>query len=642
MASDETVFSSLIRFGKEFELDLGAYELRRAGQPIKLGRIPMELLLLLIEQRGQLVTRDQMVERVWGKGVFVDTDNSINAAIRRIRQTLDDAPEQPQFVQTIVGRGYRFIAKIQEASAEKVGGSATEVVRGPDQFLGKKVSHYRILKMLGGGGMGLVYMAEDLVLSRRVALKFLPTELAQNSLALDCLLREARAASALDHPNTCSVYELGNHVGQPFIVMQLLEGETLREWIDQLPAPDSRSRSSSLLHLAVQIAAGLESAHQKGIIHRDIKPANIFITSSGQVKILDFGLAKFMEPEQLGKDETGENAGRCQISVPPTVTQTGATLGTPSYSSPEQIRHEPLDARSDLFSFGLVLYEMATGQRAFSGNTAQSIRDAVLNQPPVPPRTINPNVPMRLEKIILKSIEKDAAQRYQSALELRSDLSQVRLRSMPASRPRGIAIPLAVGALVLMTLVVVTSVSKIRRLRASDAPSQTEAQVQDRPSIAVLGFKNLSQKPEQAWISTALSEMLSADLAVGHQLRLIPGENVARMKMDLALPSADSYGTETLGRIRGQLSSDMVVLGSYFAVGQNRGEKVHVNMQVQDARTGETICAISEESGEADLPRLVAQIGDNLRQTLHITGASENEATQIHLSLPTNSTALLF
>jgi len=629
MASHEPVFSNLIRFGKEFELDLGAYELRRAGQPIKLGRIPMELLRLLIEQRGQLVTRDQMVERVWGKGVFVDTDNSINAAIRRVRQILDDAPEQPQFVQTIVGRGYRFIANIQEASAEEVGESSTEVVQGSDHFLGKKVSHYRILKMLGGGGMGLVYMAEDLVLSRRVALKFLPAEFAENSLALDRLVSEARAASALDHPNTCPVYELGKHEGRPFIVMQLLEGETLREWIDQSPARDNRSRSISLLDLAVQIAAGLESAHRKGIIHRDIKPANIFITCSGQVKILDFGMAKFMERAQPWEDDTGEDAGFCQIAASPTVTQTGATLGTPSYLSPEQIRHEPLDARSDLFSFGLVLYEMATGQRAFSGNTAQSIRDAVLNHPPIAPRAVNPDVPIRLEEIILKSIEKDAAHRYQSALDLGSDLSQVKSCLTPASRPRGIAIPLAVGALALMTLVAITSVGKIRKLRASEAPSRAVAQVQARHSIAVLGFKNLSQKPELAWISTALSEMLSADLALGHQLRLIPGENVARMKMDLGLPSADSYGTETLGRIRGRLGSDMVVLGSYLAVAQNRREKIHVNMLVQDARTGETICAISEDGGEADLPRLVAQSADSLRKILHITGISENEATQV-------------
>src|SRR5262249_44350578 len=231
MALDGVISAGLLRFGDDFDLDLAACELRRSGQAIRLGRIPMELLLLLVEQRGQLVTRERIIERVWGKDVFLDTDNSINAAIRKIRQVLQDDPEEPRFVQTLIGRGYRFVASVIEVGSP-VQSPAVAVGHGSQGLIGKKVAHYRVLRFLGGGGMGLVYMAEDLKLGRRVAIKFLPEELADSPAALDRLQQEARAASALDHPNICSVYHLDEHDGQPFIVMQLLEGETLREWID--------------------------------------------------------------------------------------------------------------------------------------------------------------------------------------------------------------------------------------------------------------------------------------------------------------------------------------------------------------------------------------------------------------------------
>jgi len=385
--------SESVRFGDDFELDLRNYELRRAGRSLKLERIPLELLLLLVEHRGQLVTRDQILERVWGKDVFLDTDNSINAAIRKIRQVLKDDPEQPHFVQTITGRGYRFIAPVEEVAPPSAEAAPPGQSSAAENLIGQKISHYRVLQLLGGGGMGVVYKAEDLKLGRRVAIKFLPAELASDPVAFERLQCEARAASALDHRNICGIYELGEHEGQAFIVMQLLEGQTLREWIEGAGTQNTPLRLKPLLDFATQIADGLEAAHQKGIIHRDIKPTNIFITDRGEAKILDFGVAKFVESPET-TTEIAASAQEIGPSANSTMTHSCVSMGTPSYLSPEQVRREKLDARTDLFSFGLVLYEMATGRQAFLGNTATVICDAILHLPMVPARQLNPEIPL--------------------------------------------------------------------------------------------------------------------------------------------------------------------------------------------------------------------------------------------------------
>ena len=434
MAADGAISPNSIRFGDGFELDLRALELRHSGQPLKLERIPMELLLLLIERRGQLITRDEIVLRIWGKDVFVDTDNSINAAIRKIRQVLSDDAEEPRYVQTVTGRGYRFIAPLVESSPPEPAAATTETL------IGKKVSHYRILQMLGGGGMGVVYKAEDLKLGRRVAIKFLPAEMASDPKAFERLEREARAASTLEHPNICPIYELGEHEGQPFIAMQLLEGQTLQERIESADPKKKPLSAKEVIDLSLQILAGLQAAHEKGIVHRDIKPANIFVTNRSEVKILDFGLAKIFEPA------TGPSALlETPVSDEPTatfsdlrLTRTGTTVGTAHYMSPEQVRGEPLDPRTDVFSFGLVLYEMATGQRAFPGNTVAVVHDAILHQEVLPARQLNPQVPLALEQTINKALEKDPNLRYQHAADLHVDLKRLKreTESTPDRFPR--------------------------------------------------------------------------------------------------------------------------------------------------------------------------------------------------------------
>ncbi len=422
-----------------FCLDTGECLLNLDGKPVPLAPKAFEALLMLVENAGHLVDKDDLMRRLW-PGTFVEEAN-VAKYVSLLRNILSEATNGREYIETIPKRGYRFVVEVRETE-EAEAGSQPQALPGAG-MTGKKVSHYRVLQVLGGGGMGVVYMAEDLKLGRRVALKFLPEEIASDAKVLERFEREARAASTLDHPNICTIHEFGEHEGQPFIAMSLLEGQNLRDEIAARAAPFA---TDELLHLAIQIADGLAAAHEKGIVHRDIKPANIFITNRSEVKILDFGLAKLAyagdrEACQEGQSQEATSVPANDLSL----SLTGVAMGTAPYMSPEQVRGDKLDARSDLFSLGLVIYEMATRKRTFSGDTAAALQDAILNRMPVPAKDLNPELPHRLEEIINKALEKDREARYQSAAEMCADLKRLKLdaeysrRVFPSSKVAGTA-----------------------------------------------------------------------------------------------------------------------------------------------------------------------------------------------------------
>ncbi len=443
---------SVVLFGT-CRLDTAAGELTVEGKTIRLQEQPLQLLELLLHRAGELVNREQIRHKLWPNGTVVEFDHSINTAIKKLRLALGDSAENPRYIETVARRGYRLlmpVAYLQPSPPAHQEPPPREPEKHAASQTGKRVSHYRVLEVLGGGGMGVVYAAEDLKLGRRIALKFLPQELGGDARAVTRFEREARAASTLNHPNICTIHEFGEHEGQPFLVMELLEGQTLRDRISE----GGRLPLDQLLNVALQIATGLGAAHQKGVIHRDIKPANIFLTHRGEAKILDFGLARVGT-----REEPVPQGAETDVSAGPNLSWTGRAMGTAAYMSPEQVRGEKLDSRTDLFSFGLLLYEMATGRQAFEGETAANLYTAILDREPVAARSLSPELPLLLEQIIQRALQKDRELRYQTASDIRAGLEALAARlptdsgkARASARHKAAAVPLATAVVTLLVI----------------------------------------------------------------------------------------------------------------------------------------------------------------------------------------------